>query len=899
MKKNKTAMLLAGALIASSISLSPAYADQTSGETSSSAQESIAAALKMNFPDVVNTHWALRHITKLTLEGIVEGDEFGNYRPEASISQQDVIIMAVRTLGLDSSIDSKATYNLPLKVDTYAQAYVAAAIEHKLISVEEETDKAAASKNWGSKTASREWVAKLTIRAIGQQETADNLGTESPAYTDLKSISDWAKPYISAASVLGIVDGFEDNTFRPKGEVTRAQMATFLSRAERHSKNLSPRVVRGYVNHISSDKISLFDDKGRTSTYTIKPETVFYGNKNDQAIESSGLAYTYQVSLVQQGGTAYYAEILKDDDRSEKVTGTLLHIKDRKMTMDNFEVYEIGSNALVLDAAGAESSLSSLVIGSKLELRRNSITGGKEYGQVIVKEIPVNKASTGTVQSISGDSVAIVDAQTGKAETYTLSKSSTIVDADNRLVEKSAIRVGDSISYTVEASQITQLRIVKTQTGVSKTVQGKFSSLSSDKTGIFYRDEKDGYAAGNLAPNVQVIIDGVASPSLYDLEEGDQLSMDIANDQIVKITVTNRSISSVLFATFIRFDSKYNQFNVQHADGTPGAYTISDNTIITFAGNSLPFKNYPGFGSLFTEGKKVDLKVSKNKVTAIQLSLDVSGVITQINTVTNEMSIRASNGQSFTFKMYSPQVEIPNKSGATIADLKIGDQVTAAIDYNQTGVTKVTVDSSSLMRVQYVNSSQQVTAVNEQGSGSTYSLTNAKIVKSDGTAAVAADIQADDYLFVSFKGGVVIRAEIVSPARGQVTNVDPVNGNLTIQEPTGRIQMFTLGTDDVVKNGSSVISLNAIKAGDRVQVVSQSNDKVSVQLATAMTKTFGSYEYNVNQIEFGTEGSTERYNIHRSAYYHKGSETLSASSFNKGDSVKVYVVDNKIVEMEK
>ncbi|MBV6714731.1 S-layer homology domain-containing protein [Paenibacillus chitinolyticus] len=895
MKTNKTAMLLAGALIASSISLSPAYADNKTTDTSTSTQAALAAELKKNFPDVVNTHWALRHITKLALEGIVEGDEKGNYRPEASVSQQDVIIMAVRTLGLESSISENTSYNLPLKVDTYAQKYVAAAIEKKLISVDEEKD---GSKNWGSKPASREWVAKLTIRAIGQQETANGLTDDTPAFTDLKNISGWAKPYISAATVLGIVDGFEDGTFRPKGEVTRAQMATFLSRAERHSKNLSTRVVRGYVNHVSVDKISIFDEKGKTTSYKLTPESVFYGNKNDNPINSSELKYTYQVSLVQQGGTAYYAEVLKDEDRSEKITGTLLNVKDRKLTLDNFEAYEIGSGALVLDAKGQEISLSSLVVGSKLELRRNSITGSKEYSQVVVREVPVNKTSEGTVQSVNGDTVAVVDLTSGQSESYTLAKNPTIVDADNRLVDKTAIKAGDAISYTIENSQITQVKI-KTRTGVSKTVKGTFSSLSGDKTGIFYKETDGSFGAGKLSANVQVVIDGVGSPSLYDLDENDELSMDIANDQIVKITVTNRSISNLLFATFIRFDSKYNQLNVQHADGTPGAYTISDNTVVTYGGTSMSFKNYPGFASLFTEGKKVDLKVSKNKVTAIQLSLDVSGTITQINTVANEMSIRANNGQSFTFKMYSPAVEIPNKSGATLADLKIGDLVTASLDYNQVGVTKVVVDRSTLVKVQYVNSSQQVTAVDELNNGITFTLKDTKIVKSDGTSATATDILLDDYLYVTYKGGSVVRAEIVAPSRGKVTNVDSVNGTLTIQEPTGKIQLYTIGTDALIKNGTTLIGLNAIKAGDRVQVIKQSNGKINVQLAAAMTKTFNSYEYAVNQIQFDANGSTERYNIHRSAYYHKGSETLTASSFNKGETVTVYIVDNKIIEMEK
>ncbi|HHQ48746.1 MAG TPA: S-layer homology domain-containing protein [Acidobacteria bacterium] len=41
----------------------------------------------------------------------------------------------------------------------------------------------------------------------------------------------WAFQYIEALAASGITQGFPDGTFRPTSPVTRAQMATFLSRA--------------------------------------------------------------------------------------------------------------------------------------------------------------------------------------------------------------------------------------------------------------------------------------------------------------------------------------------------------------------------------------------------------------------------------------------------------------------------------------------------------------------------------------------------------------------------------------------------------------------------------------------------------------------------------------------
>ncbi len=45
------------------------------------------------------------------------------------------------------------------------------------------------------------------------------------------AVPEWAKGYVAAAVEKGIVTGFEDNTFRASQEITRAQMATMISRA--------------------------------------------------------------------------------------------------------------------------------------------------------------------------------------------------------------------------------------------------------------------------------------------------------------------------------------------------------------------------------------------------------------------------------------------------------------------------------------------------------------------------------------------------------------------------------------------------------------------------------------------------------------------------------------------
>ena len=74
-----------------------------------------------------------------------------------------------------------------------------------------------------------------------------------------------------------------------------------------------------------------------------------------------------------------------------------------------------------------------------------------------------------------------------------------------------------------------------------------------------------------------------------------------------------------------------------------------------------------------------------------------------------------------------------------------------------------------------------------------------------------------------------------------------------------------------------------------------------IQVAYTSDRTLSSYDNVLNQMVFkpGNVNERQTYNLHPRAYYHKGSELLMPYSFAANDAVTIYVIDNKIVEMEK
>ena len=63
-----------------------------------------------SFKDVPESHWAYRHICYAKKNGIVNGDENGNFNPEANITNAEIAKMVVSLLGYSVFADNNGGY---------------------------------------------------------------------------------------------------------------------------------------------------------------------------------------------------------------------------------------------------------------------------------------------------------------------------------------------------------------------------------------------------------------------------------------------------------------------------------------------------------------------------------------------------------------------------------------------------------------------------------------------------------------------------------------------------------------------------------------------------------------------------------------------------------------------
>lgn len=168
------------------------------------------------FHDVAKNHWAFDDIKNLTVEGVINGYAEGLFNPEGLVTRAQAATLIANVNNLKAT---KSTNISDVPTTHWASSAIQATIDTGIFQV---ADGQAFQPN---KAMTRAEVAVLFTRAY---ELTDK--EEVKTFKDVPS-THWAYDGITKAASNGLVNGFNDNTFRPNENVTRAQFARILHRA--------------------------------------------------------------------------------------------------------------------------------------------------------------------------------------------------------------------------------------------------------------------------------------------------------------------------------------------------------------------------------------------------------------------------------------------------------------------------------------------------------------------------------------------------------------------------------------------------------------------------------------------------------------------------------------------
>ncbi|WP_426450976.1 S-layer homology domain-containing protein [Paenibacillus sp. S-38] len=115
------------------------------------------------------------------------------------------------------------------------------------------------------KPVTRAEFAAMLTRALG---LPDNRGA-SAKYSDVGKYTWFAGP-VGAASAAGLVDGYDDGTFKPNARISREQMAVMLTKALAYGSGLQGVQPTGDLSAVS---IPVFQDGAKIASWASAPVT--------------------------------------------------------------------------------------------------------------------------------------------------------------------------------------------------------------------------------------------------------------------------------------------------------------------------------------------------------------------------------------------------------------------------------------------------------------------------------------------------------------------------------------------------------------------------------------------------------------------------------------------------
>jgi len=865
----------------------------------------------------MTSHWAKKHVSKIALLGFASGMGDGTYAPNATITREQAVIMAVRMAGLDNNASDGTDVHFPFIVSDYAKKYVNLAFDNGIINIQEELSDAGAGAGglpvWGTLNAKREWIAKLIVRAVGKDAEARAAMMESTGFVDEYLISEGYRGYIKVAKNLGIVSGTPEGTFKPADTVTRAEMAVFLGNAEKHLTRRSENLAAGEVIHFNGASISIVNEFGSTLTFSVSPDAGIYEQNNNSPVPVSRIGGGDYVNVIHFGNVAYFVEKTDEPAGMEVIEGTVssLSAASRLIVLDidgEVRAFTAAENVVVSTEAGSGLSFSSITEGSTVQLKRKAGDPAAEVTHIIVKAIPVYRTVEGTIESIGLGTrvVEIRDGQTGAKEAFVIPAGLPIAREGQPDGELADLHVGDEVVVELKDNVVTAMTVTKSSITY---VDGKISDVNA-KSNLIYlipvgATRPVGYFAAN---NIEVEISGLSGAGLADLLPDDQVTLHLDKNEIaVKVVVKNRAIEAKLGMEFFSHNNGW--VILMDRSGRPETYRLTDETELTSNGSPIARSN---LGSYFTQGKKVDITYTGERLLSMALTNQYDGVITEINTNTRTIKINSPLYGNITLTYNNvPNVEIFGNNSATINQLRPGDEVQALLDANQERVVHLKLVQTKLFKVVGKQSSRLLVSVDDlptdgTSSGKTYDLyvyNTTPIAHYANRSVSVSDIPVGGYIQATFAGLTATSVYIPEVSVGRVSSVNTAASALTVSR-YGSDGSRTISniTGVRVTDGEAVYELlDTVRANDRVAAVEGKDGQVWIIKLQPQNKTFQSYNASQKTVEFSkrllTDNST--FALADNAYLHRSGQTLTISSFVRNDAVTVYMWDGKIVEMEK
>lgn len=166
------------------------------------------------FSDVSDKHWAYADIYELKQRGILSGISENVFAPESPVTREQAVKLICEVFGYAAE-NTKTLYS-DVPENAWYAPYIASASENSIIN-------GIGDNTFGvGMPIKRQELCTVIYRCLGGKMNAEL------DFNDNDDIDEYAKEAVAYLSMYNIIGGFDDNTFRPRENCTRAQAAKII-----------------------------------------------------------------------------------------------------------------------------------------------------------------------------------------------------------------------------------------------------------------------------------------------------------------------------------------------------------------------------------------------------------------------------------------------------------------------------------------------------------------------------------------------------------------------------------------------------------------------------------------------------------------------------------------------
>lgn len=275
-----------------------------------------SSAAYASFSDVGEGHWAYKYVNELAEKNIIGGVGDNMYAPDSKLTKAQFIKLLTVSTGLYDAEKNGAVHFADVKDDAWYKPYVYAGICGMILDGD--------GSLFEPDTAIRRGEAAVWIyRATGIESDG------ACSFSDVSAAEE--KTAVAAISKLGVINGYEDGTFRPDMTLSRAEGAAIISRLMNlKSVNGKPReesaneiVLKESVKQIEigdETKIDSVDSKSHSITFSTKDESILNLKSGDvvfinpcDKLADGALLAVKSIKSSKSGATVTFASPKIDD----------------------------------------------------------------------------------------------------------------------------------------------------------------------------------------------------------------------------------------------------------------------------------------------------------------------------------------------------------------------------------------------------------------------------------------------------------------------------------------------------------------------------------------------------------------------------------------------------------